>query len=172
MTMQQAYLKAMGITTWVRRDMPDVAVAEDLNITESSEQKSEIQPAQNMGKPTTRLMVGGGNGSCLLICRSAEPINGRFASDITRALGASDQAPVWSWPDNSESALPIEQAVSEKLITAVVIFGQELAQQVLGDATIDCVSAAKVHIAPELDINGMPAPHSRSLWNQLCEAVI
>ena len=94
---KRAYLEAMGFDVWQLRPEPP---------------------------PPGRLVVGPGEGSMLLVCDSQAACATRFASDLVRALGGD---PAWAWPQGEadEVGESLEDAISRRLFTQVIVFGCE-----------------------------------------------
>ncbi len=145
-----AYLEAIGIESWLRRP-------------------AAAQPS--------RLRLGPGSGSVLLLCSEPEQTSTMLASDINRYLGSGV---AWGWPcadetvSNDESAdLPdftLEQAIKERLFTRVVFFGAHL-RKLLGVKSVSAVmGSAEVLDAADFDHLASQGSARRDLWLKLSQS--
>ncbi len=147
---QQAYLDAMGITTWVLR--------------------VQGPPEQALAKTAPALKLGPGNGGTLLVCATGAEAAGSLASDIGRALSG---VPVWAWPAEVEAgSVTLEQAVSERLFTSVVIFGAELAATLFPGGVPGGVQTASLVQLPSIPVLEQDGQARRGLWLELCRCGI
>jgi hypothetical protein len=138
-----AYLEAMGIPVWVRKEVAAVAI-------------------RGVG---CGLRLGPGSGQFLLLCSNAAETAGHLAADISRAFSA---APVWAWPSADESGQSAGAAVDEHLFTTLVVFGMGVARQVFGGETPDMVGPARVLVVPGMDEVAADPDARMSLWNTMC----
>jgi DNA polymerase III psi subunit len=137
---RRAYLEAMGFDVWLQR--PPAAERD-------------------------RLIVGPGGGSTLMVCAQAEETSGKLAGDIVRAIGGD---PTWAWPESEGDAAGVRlpDAVEERLFTRIVIFGQPLANRLLGGDPPATLSSAVIGVAPGLaELADSPAA-KRAFWKLLC----
>jgi DNA polymerase III psi subunit len=136
---RRAYLEAMGFEVWLPR------------------------PA---GPAPGLVYLGPGDGSVLLVCESPEATGSRLAADIARAVGGN---PVWAWPDGhgAGQGVTLEQAVSHRLFTQVLLLGQELAESILGGKPPDVLGSAAVTVAPGLQELGERASARQQLWGRI-----
>lgn len=144
---RRAYLEAMGFDVWVAR----VAT------------RSAEQPVSQSGL----LVVGPGQGSTLLVCASAAETAGKFAADLTRALGGD---PAWAWPDRDGSggdSLGLEAAIGARLITRVFIFGADTARWLFVGAVPEVVGSATVTTLDGLGELAVRGAAKRALWRRL-----
>lgn len=146
---RRAYLEAMGFDVWVTR----VAT------------RSAEQPVSQSGL----LVVGPGQGSTLLVCASAAETAGKFAADLTRALGGD---PVWAWPDRDGSedggdSLGLEAAIGARLITRVFIFGTDTARWLFDESVPEVVASAAVTTLDDLGELAVRGAAKRALWRRL-----
>jgi len=138
-----AYLEAMGIPVWVRKEFAAQAGRDEL----------------------AGLRLGPGSGQFLLLCANAGETAGHLASDIARVFSAE---PVWAWPAIDEPGQTAETAVDEHLFTTLVIFGAEAAGQVFGEDVPGVIGPARVLEAPAMkELANDPAARSR-LWDTMC----
>jgi hypothetical protein len=143
---RRAYLEAMGFDVWVHR--------------------SAAHPIPQSGL----LVVGPGQGSTLLVCAAAAETAGKFAADLTRALGGD---PAWAWPDRGGSgdgggdSLGLEAAIGARLITRVVIFGADTARWLFDGAVPEVVASAAVSTLDGLDELAIRGAAKRALWQCL-----
>lgn len=148
-----AYLDAMGIDVWQPRRVNEAAetVAEQVRDT------------------TPRITIGAGDGDILCIVASASEAALKLAGDIG---GAMRCAPAWSWPASDTEAresLTIAEAVAEKMLTRLLVFGDTLASTVFGADIPVAVSTARVHVVASLDELGRDVEAKRSLWRLMNE---
>jgi len=149
-----AYLEAMGIDVWSPRSGPRVDFGDG-------------SPAPPGARP---IRLGDGEGDILCIGRTREEASEKLAIDISRAMR---NAPVWSWPDlesgQGEDSLCLEDAVKERLVTRILVFGNELAAILFGPIVPDVIVTARVHIVPGLDRLDRDRDAKRSLWRLMNE---
>ena len=139
------WLEAMGIDVWVERDRP-----------------ADTKP----GPPLT-LKVCPGRGSTLLVCGHGSDTASTLAADIVRALGGD---PVWSWPQAESPAEgeSLESSVRERLFTAVIVFGQSLAETLFGGHVPETIESARVVCCASLPELSHDADARRQLWSLVC----
>ena len=139
---QRAYLDAMEIPVWVRKELAD--------------QVPDFVPAS--------LKLGPGSGPVLLVCRRVDEPATRLAADIARSLKTE---PVWAWPAQDGDGAQVEVIVNDHLFTTVIVFGEALEAQLFNGAVPEALGSARLLVAPGLD-NLMTSPPSRSgLWKLL-----
>ena len=144
-----SYLDAMGIDVWQPR--------------------SEDSNGEHVIK-APGIVIGPGDGDILCIVRSASEAELKLAVAIGAAMRCE---PIWSWP-KGEMEQPgeistIDCAVSEKMLTRILVFGEDLAESVLGGDTPEVVSTARVHLVPGLDRIAQDQDAKRSLWRLMNE---
>jgi len=145
---RRAYLEALGLPVWVLRDGG-----------------AGEAPATAAG---ARLRICPGSGGTLLVCGSAAETASTLAADIVRAIGGD---PAWAWPEREEGVGDsLAEAVSERLLTAIVVFGVTLADEVFGGDAPAAVGSARVVVAPRMAALGAEPGARRTLWRQLVEA--
>ena len=136
---QSHYLRSMGIDLWVLRQGDD----------------------QDLPVPVRSVQLGPGAGDILLLCQDASESASRLGADVARSL---DCEPVWGWPvgDENEPGLALESAITDRLITRVLVFGPGL-------LTGGTVGKARV-IQTDAMITLRQSPTARkALWSQLYE---
>jgi DNA polymerase III psi subunit len=136
---RRAYLDALGFDVWVARP-----------------------PAAERGL----IGVGAGSGSTLLICPSVADCDTDLAGDLARALGGD---PVWAWldPAGGEAGEVLENAVDNRLITRVLLFGPEPARSLFRGPIPDIVGSATITAAPGMNELAVSAESRQALWKQL-----
>ncbi len=145
---RRAYLEALGLPVWVLRD---AAPAEEAP-----------------SAPAAGLRVCPGSGGTMLVCGGAAETSSVLAADIVRAVGGD---PAWAWPERGEGkGTPVSDAVDERLLTAVVVFGAALADEVFGGEAPGTVGSARVVVAPRLSAVATDPKARRTLWRLLLEA--
>jgi len=149
--LQLQYLEAIGIQAWVSRDLAP---------------PREI-PAESGALSATALRLGPGEGGCLFVCEQAEQSGGRLAADLARACR---EQPVWAWPEDAEGAGSVEDAVRERLFTAIIVFGPTLASRLVGAPTPEALGTARVMVAPGLETVAADPAARRACWAALCRA--
>ena len=142
-TRHTAYLEAMGIPVWVRKEIA-------------------AKPGR---EAAAGLRLGPGSGQFLLLCANAGETSGHLASDITRVFTAE---PVWAWPAIDEPGQSVEAAIDERFFTTLVVFGPEAARQVFGKDTPGMIGPARVLVVPAMDELANDPAARCSLWNILC----
>lgn len=116
------YLEAMGLPVWLLRDRAAGEAA--------------------------LLRLGPGEGAALFVCADATLAARPLAADLERALR---QAPVWAWPDADEAALSVHSAIGERLFTAVVVFGEQLAQRLFGGSVPESSGSARIVVVADIE---------------------
>lgn len=137
---RRAYLEALEIPVWLKRGGAAAA-----------------GPAC--------LQLGPGSSGLLLICAHQEQPASALANDIVRVL---PETPVWAWPEMSGVGQPVATVVDEFLFTTVLVFGLELAAQVLGRPLPERVAQARLVPVPALDELAADAAARKQLWHTLC----
>jgi hypothetical protein len=72
-------------------------------------------------------------------------------------------------PEAEGEFLTLEQIVSERLLTRVLVFGTELAEALFGHESPAVVAAARVHLVPGLNRLGTDRDAKRILWKAMLE---
>jgi hypothetical protein len=94
----------------------------------------------------------------------------KLAADISKAMR---HPPLWGWPVNGgndgEQLVTIENAVAEKLLTRVLVFGEDLADVVFGRDIPDFIGTARLHVVPGLDRLARDQEAKRTLWKLMLE---
>ena len=139
---RRAYLEALGFDVWVTRPPPP-------------------QPG--------RLVVGPHAAATLLVCGKPENSATRIAGDVVRALGGDAS---WAWPDTGggEACVGLAEAIADRLITRVILFGQEPARWLFEGSVPEVLGSARVIAAPGLDELAGQGRARRSLWRLLQES--
>jgi hypothetical protein len=136
---RRAYLEAMDINVWLGKP---AAVDQD------------------------RLVIGPGSSSTLLLCHAADESATQLAADISRFLA---DGPVWAWtdPEGSQQYPTLEQAIDNFLFTRVVVFGQNLAEQLFSSQAPVTLGSARIVVARGLNVLEASADARRELWHKL-----
>ena len=134
-----AYLRALDIPVWRPRD---AAVPS-----------------------TLELELGPGSSGILSISADRELQAGGIASDIVRAL---PETPVWAWPVPPGAGQAVTSAVDQQLFTTLLVFGKDLAHQLLGQPLPERVEQARLLVVPGLEVLAGDASARRELWRLLC----
>ena len=136
---RRAYLEALGFEVWVARPPP---------------------PERG------RLVLAPDPAAILLVCGEPEDMATRFAGDVIRALGGRAS---WGWPDNVGGAesVSLADAIGDRLITQVIVFGSAPARWLFGEEIPEIVGSATVGVAPSLGDLAGSGPAKRSLWGLL-----
>lgn len=126
---RQAYLHALGVTPWVRRDVNDTGseppggasadVQADVSgsveapppaavepqpappAVETPAPKPDQEQVREAGGRRIGVIAGPGKGACLYLCGAGDDTEGALASDLARVL---PEAPVWATLDEGGSA--------------------------------------------------------------------
>lgn len=139
---RRAYLEALDIPVWIRKE------------------HAEALPAE----PAKLLRAGPGAGQVMLVCAAQDEPASRIAADVTRALGAE---PVWAWPEAGPDGCSLADLVSDRLLTAVVVFGKGLAASLLGREAGETLGSARVVLAPGFDELASQPEARRALWDEI-----
>jgi hypothetical protein len=139
---RRAYLEALGFDVWVTRPPPP-------------------QPGL--------LVVGSDPAAILLVCGKPEDSATRIAGDVVRALGGGAS---WAWPDTGggEATVGLAEAIADRRITRVILFGQEPARWLFQGAVPKVLESAAVAAAPGLDELAGQGRARRLLWRLLQES--
>jgi hypothetical protein len=145
-TRRRAYLEALDIEVWLRKP------------------ESGPTAERNAG----RLALEDGTGSVLLLCRDPGEKSTPVARDIGRLLGL---VAVWGWPDPEPGPCgpTLAEAVDQRLLTRIVVFGSGLAERLFGGAAPTLVGSAAVAVAPDLDELALSGDCRRGLWRLVRE---
>lgn len=145
-----AYLDAMDIDVWVPRG------------------KKTPDAGQDDSGP--RLELDEGEGDILCLVGTAEEAALRLAADIGRAMRC---APTWGWPVGSPGygaeIVSLENAVSDRQITCVLVFGEGVASAVFGALRPDTVGTARIYLVPGIESLGSDREAKRKLWELMLE---
>lgn len=132
---QHAYLEAMGFDVWVARPPPP---------------------------DWSRLEIGPGEGSTLLVCESQDACSTPLAVDIVRAVGGE---PAWAWPDpDPANGTKLEDAIESRLFTRLVVFGEELARKMFGGDIPTILVSSSISVSPGLDELAVRGNAKQALW--------
>lgn len=144
-----AYLDAMGIEVW---------------------QPRRASADEDTGSGTSEIVIGAGDGDILCIVESGSEASLRLAADIGGAMRCS---PVWAWPSasagQSGESLSVQAAVTEKMLTRILVFGGVLAARIFGPEIPTVISAARVHVVPGLAALKEDRSAKRILWGLMNE---
>lgn len=142
---KQAYLDALAIPVWVRKDLPD--------------RVPQFRPAG--------LAVGPGTGQVLMICARVEQPSAQIASDIARSL---KYEPVWAWLSAQEPAVAMADAVVERLFTTIIIFGKDVASALFDGQPPTTVHSARLLVVPATEELQASPSQRKVLWRLLCNS--
>lgn len=144
-----AYLDAMGIDVWQPRG-------------------ANAPAGPDPNGPS--IVLGPGDGDILCIVHSESESGLKLAAGIGAAMRCQ---PIWCWPNGETGQvaepLTLEGAVSEKMLTRILVFGEELAEQLLGADRPEVISAARVHVVPDMDSISKDQEAKRMLWRLMNE---
>lgn len=144
-----AYLDAMGIDVWRPRRKPLPAAPAD---------------------SAPPIAVAGGGGDILCVARTAAESDLKLAADISHAMRSP---PVWAWPTDRPAgdgeAMTVQGAVAERLLTRILVFGDDLAQLLFVGGAPEVIAGARVHVVPDLERLGHDREAKRILWSVMCE---
>ena len=158
-----AYLRAMGLEVWVSKAGVGAAAVEPAPAVADF-----IAAGHDPGPFTaaSTCFVEPGHGDTLLICGSKAESVTAVARDIARSLR---NEPVWGWPvaQGAGTALSLEQAIKDRLITRLILFGFDPAPaDHSGMTSIGTAETLKVASLPELARSGKAR---KALWGSLAE---
>lgn len=180
---REAYLDALGITVWARRELDQPARSEPEPARQQIPAETARQPVEQSkavadqpespdkgsahdaslaeSSKALGLSIGPGQGSCLFLCGSEDDTTTKLASDLARLPGG---APVWAQTALSGEGVALDAAVEERLFTSVVIFGQAQALLALGGAAPEQCGAARIVVVPELKRLAADPAARKSCW--------
>ncbi len=144
--LRRQYLEALDIPVWLPRDR---------------------DPSDSV--PPRGIRLGPGNGGSLFVCTGQQTSSTRLAADIARVL---PDAPVWAWPGGDEGCMDVEAAVQERLFTAIVVFGDELAAQLFGASVPGHLGSARLIVAPSLSAMAESGGLRRDCWRLLADRLL
>lgn len=143
-----AYLDAMGIEVWRPRTAREKALSEGVGT----------------------LVLGDGDSDILCVALNPGEAGCKLANDISEAMRTR---PLWSWPPDPSGAggdgISLAAAVAEKLLTRVLVFGEELAGTLFGNEVPEVIAGARVHVVPSLARLDREREAKRILWNIMRE---
>ena len=139
---QRAYLEALDIPVWIRKELAEKETA----------------------SVAVGLKIGPGSSQTLLICMGAQDAARRIAADIARCLKSE---PVWAWVEPEQTEPAIGDVVSEHLFTTVLVFGKELAAALFGSKIPETLGSARIITTESLEILEDSPTAKRFLWNQI-----
>lgn len=182
MTRREAYLDALGLTDWVRRDAQPAGHDKHAGVS-PAQPSAETGVSRRQSNDTTgnspsssavvtaeatvrrsRVLAGPGDGSCLYLCGPDDDESTPLASDLGRILTAP---PVWGRLADGAEGQPLELLIAERLFTQVVVFGEASAQRVFGGDAPPTCGPARVTVVDDLRRLGGDAGARRSCWSAL-----
>jgi len=180
MRRRQAYLHALGLTAWERRDVgpadsrqgeaPESVPSPAPAAAPRTEPATEPTPEPGPATPAvTRqgVVLEAGSGSCLYLCGAGDDTAGDLASDLGRVL---PKAPVWGRLDPEGDGVPLEAAIAERLFTHVVVFGEAQARLVFDGDAPERLGPARITVAPDLGRLARDAEARKRCWFALRSA--
>ena len=157
-----AYLRAMGLDVWVAKTQAASSPPG------SGHGDAEMLVAGNDAGPfsgASSCFVEPGSGDTLLLCAGPVDPTTPVARDIARSLR---NEPVWGWPApaGSNDAVSLEQAIRDRLITRLILFGLELAGSP-GEAEPVVIGTAELLKAAPLSELTRSGKARKALWESL-----
>jgi hypothetical protein len=181
---RRAYLEALGFDVWVARSAAlaggaQAAASADTPFDATLSAPFDASADQQNG----RIRVASGRGSTLLVCSSAADSASKFAADVVRALGGD---PAWAWPirdlgrdlgrgvgrDAGGDHLTLEAAIGARLITRVLVFGDDTARWLFQGAIPPVIGSATVTPLAGLGEIAQHAAAKRALWRCLQDPLL
>jgi len=104
----------------------------------------------------------------LCVVDAREQARSTLAANIGRAMRI---APCWSWlaREAGDDGLSPEEAVTELMITRLLIFGDDLTTEIFEAGPPECLGAARVHVVPSMDALSADQEAKRILWTLMRE---
>ena len=135
---KRAYLEVMGFDVWQLKPEPP---------------------------PPGQLVIGPGDGSTLLICDSPAASATRLASDLVRALGGDS---AWAWPQGEHDAQgeSLEDAISQRLFTQVIVFGSEVEAWLFAGPGPAVVGSSAIRVEAGLDELAVRGSAKQAFWEK------
>jgi len=164
---RRAYLEALGFDVWVVRSAAPAGGAQSAALFDAPFEAPFDALADNQHG---RIQVGSGRGSTLLVCSAAADSASKFAADVVRALGGD---PPWAWPVSGVGSgaggdhLTLEAAIGARLITRVLVFGDDTVRWLFQGAIPPVVGSATVTPLAGLGEISLHAAAKRALWRCL-----
>ncbi len=150
---QRAYLEAMEIPVWVRKE----------NVNREFVNRERVDQAPGFVSPALKL--GPGTGDVLLVCGRVDEPATRIAADIARSLRAE---PVWAWLDADAAGSDVETVVNEQLFTTIIVFGKSLQKQVFNGSAPESLGSARILQAPGMEKLCASSSARQALWKLIC----
>lgn len=173
MTSRLAYLEALGLTAWVRREEAPPATHAEPEAApppnrrpEPSEQPAGrgIRSEPDRRERRARVMLGPGKGSCLYLCGKEADSTTALAADLARV---AVETPVWGHVEDGGEGQLLEAAIAERLFTQVVVFGDAVARLVFGGDVPDHAGPARVTVVDDLERLAGDSGARRACWSAL-----
>jgi hypothetical protein len=168
---RRAYLEALGFEVWVARSAAPAGGARPAALFDAPLEAPFDTLADHQHG---RIQVGSGRGSTLLVCSSAADSASKFAADVVRALGGD---PAWAWPIRDLGRgvgrgaggdhTTLEAAIGARLITRVLVFGEDTVRWLFQGAIPPVVGSATVTPLAGLGEISRHAAAKRALWRCL-----
>lgn len=171
MASRLAYLEALGLTAWERRDGTRSAervgtVADPATASRPEQPPPPAAPAarspSESREPRARVVLGPGKGGCLFLCGREDDSTTALAADLARAVR---DMPVWGHVDERGGGQLLEAAIAERLFTQVVVFGEGLARLVFGGEVPGDAGPAKVTVVDDLARLARDPGARRACWS-------
>ncbi len=162
-----AYLEALGIPLWVRREKLAAFSPAPASAIPGTVPETAVVPAAPVARKPRSVRLSPGEGPGLLICAGPGEASGALAGDLGRTLGGQ---PAWAWPDSGNAAQPVEDASKARMFTALVVFGAGLARTIFGGKPPVSCGAARVVVAPSMAELKSNADARRECWRVLRES--
>lgn len=171
MTSRLAYLEALGLTAWTRRDVAAPAALAEAGAAPAPKPRptSPAQPADpgigsrpERRERRARVVLRPGKGSCLYLCGKEADSTTALAADLARVAA---ETPVWGHVEDGGEGQLLEAAIAERLFTQVVVFGDAVARLVFGGDIPDNAGPARVTVVDDLErLAGDPGAR-RACWS-------
>ena len=139
---RRAYLEALGLDVWVQ--CPDA-------------------PSGSL------LGANQGRGSTLMVFPRASDMESELVRDLLRAAGG-DPACAWLEPDPGGDGETLEELVTSRLITRILLFGGQSARRLFAGAAPEVVGSSRLSVAPDLGTLAGNGTAKKALWGALQDA--
>jgi hypothetical protein len=165
-TRRQAYLKAMGFDVWIPKLTTGADDSELMSVPAEETETKQMSPVGACASAIAEnFVIGPGAGNTLLLVAKSDEAGTALAADISRSL---DCEPVWCWPagNGSVPGIPLEQAIEERLMTRILVFGPGLVAPGADPAVRVFGSAQMIQTDPVPVLIGNGSSR-RALWSEL-----
>lgn len=159
-----AYLEALGIPVFERRDAPDPELVDRRNTPDPvliERSDAAESGAIETADPQVGITLGPGDGSCLFLTGVETDDSAPLAADLARVLPGP---PVWARLAESDGGQRLELVIAERLFTHVIVFGEAAGRLLFGPSIPETCGPARVTVVDDFARLATDAGARRSCW--------